>query len=451
MFPNSLAWSVATALVLTLAACTIAACQEVTPDEQGNDAPAPGREVYQRLHKEMTEHLKTHIVSLWYGKAIDEKGGFHQFYDNAWKRTDRDKKSLVYQSRLTWLASRLIKQYPREAETYRGHTLHGVRFLAEKLWDKEQGGFYWAVNSQGQPDLERKGEKHIYGNAFAIYAAASSYQTTKDPLALDLAKRAFNWIEERAHDKENGGYYEALTREGKPILTTTGSDAIGTRYGQKSMNSNIHLLEALTVLYQVWPDALVKQRLQEVYDIVATKVNAEEGYLHMFLTPAWQATSHEDSYGHDLETAFLLVEAQHTLKNPENEKTLWKTAQRLVDHAHKYGWDTERSGYYDSGPVNGAATHKDKVWWTQAEALNTLLLMHTHFGKQSPHYWQIFLRQWEFIKTKQVDARNKGWYPYLESDGTPQTNRFKSDEWTDPYHQGRAILQVIEMLEHLSK
>lgn len=451
MFPNSLTWSVATAIVLTLAACTIAASPESSPDDPGKDIPAPGRETYKRLHKEMTDHMKTHIVSLWYGKSLDEKGGFYQFYDNAWKRLDRDKKSVVYQSRLTWLASRLIKQYPDEAKAYKEYTMHGVRFLAEKLWDKERGGFYWAVNTAGQPDPEHQGEKHIYGNAFAIYAAAGSYQATQDPQALDLAKRAFTWIEEHAHDTNNGGYYEALTREGKPILTASGSDSIGTQYGQKSMNTHIHLLEAFTALYQVWPTPQVKQRLQEVYDIVATKVNAEEGYLHMFLAPNWQPVSHEDSYGHDLETAFLLVEAQHTLKNPENEKTLWQIAQRLVDHAHKYGWDTEHGGYYDSGPVNGAATHKDKVWWTQAEALNALLLMHTHFGTKNPQYWQIFNQQWEFIKSKQVDAKNRGWFPYLQEDGTPQTGRFKSDEWTDPYHQGRAILQVMEMLEHLSK
>ena len=82
---------------------------------------------------------------------------------------------------------------------------HGVTVLAQKLWDKEKGGFYWAVDDSGRPTRDWSDEKHAYGNAFGIYAAASSYAVTKDPDALDLARRGFRWLDEHAHDAKNGG------------------------------------------------------------------------------------------------------------------------------------------------------------------------------------------------------------------------------------------------------
>jgi mannobiose 2-epimerase len=91
-------------------------------------------------------------------------------------------------------------------------------------------------------------------------------------------KRAFAWLETHAHDPKNGGYYEQLTREGKPILSPPGTaktDVVGAGYGFKSMNSHIHLLEAFTALYEIWPDATLRRRLREVFEIVRDKIAVE--------------------------------------------------------------------------------------------------------------------------------------------------------------------------------
>ena len=249
-----------------------------------------------------------------------------------------------------------------------------------------------------------------------------------------------------------GAYYEALMRDGTPILTPPGTspnDAIGTPYGEKSMNTHIHLLESLTALYKVWPDSMLRARLQEVFHLVRDRIAAPSGYLNMFFKPDWTAVSNTDSYGHDLETAYLLTEAASALGQPNDPQT-WATARRLVDHALRYGWDAQYSGVFDQGTANGAATQMEKVWWEQAEALNAFLLMHERYGRATTRYWTAFVHEWTFIRDHQVDAQHGGWYKSVSRDGSPIPGQGKSDSWTDPYHQGRALLNVTNRLDDLA-
>jgi mannobiose 2-epimerase len=92
----------------------------------------------------------------------------------------------------------------------------------------------------------------------------------------------------------------------------------------------------------------------------------------------------------------------------------------------------------------------EKIWWVEAEHLNALLMLHEHFGKQTPVYWNAFLKQWSFITNSQIDPVNGGWYPTVHEDSTP-ASRVKSDRWTECYHQGRAMLNVSAQLRRLAE
>src|ERR1035438_5620761 len=149
-------------------------------------------------------------------------------------------------------------------------------------------------------------------HAFGIYALAASYQATKDAAILNLAKKAFLWMEAHAHDSNHLGYFENIGPDGKPANPAR-ANAVGAGAGQKSMNSSIHILEALTGLYQAWPDPLVKQRVQEMLDMCRTKIYLEPGYMIQFLSADWHRTASPDSFGHDVEAGFLMVEAAEAL------------------------------------------------------------------------------------------------------------------------------------------
>lgn len=415
-------------------------------------APAarPAKEAYLRIADEIEANLKQEILDKWFPVAVDEQGGgFFENYGLDWTRGPGGNKSIVYQSRLTWTSAQAAQRYPAQAAMYLAMTRRGAACLADKLWDKNGGGFYWQVGANGQPVA---GAKQMYGHAFGIYALAASYQATKDPVTLELAKKAFQWLEAHAHDSVNKGYYENIGADGKPVALGGRDNAVGAAAGQKSMNTSIHILEALTGLYQVWPDPLLKTRVQEMLEVCRDKIYAEPGYLIQFLAADWKPTRSPDSFGHDVEAGFLMVEAAEALG--QDDPRAWTAARKLVDHALQYGWDKERGGLFDSGTLNaqGAVTgglRTEKIWWVQAEQLNALLLQHEHAGKETPTYWEAFLKEWGWIAKYQIDHTHGGWWATVQADGTP-ASRVKADMWTECYHQGRAMLNVSARLRKLA-
>ena len=414
-------------------------------------APPPSE--YQRLSAEIETNLQEHVLGVWYPRSIDsEHGGFYENFSENWTRRSNNTKSIVCQSRLTWTASRIVLRNAELAEKYLTYANHGATFLRNKMWDHETGGFYWSISKNGRPSTGRGPEKHVYGNAFGIYSLATHFHASHDSASLDLAKTAFAWLEEHAHDSVNDGYFENFDGTGTPIMNSSNGsrDPLGVPYGWKSMNSHIHLLEAFAALYEVWPDTFVKIRLQEVFEIVRDRIVVAPGAQGLFFTQDWRPLPDHDSYGHDVETAYLLVEAEEILRGETSEDT-WRIARQIVDHSLDYGWDTEHGGFFDGGGVFGPATRRDKVWWVQAEGLNALLLMHTRFGVETDRFWNAFLQEWAFISDHQIDRKHLGWFANLSEEGVSQPGANKGDAWTENYHQGRALMNVTKMLNALAE
>jgi mannobiose 2-epimerase len=420
--------------------------------QAAGSAPAtpPTKEAYLRIANEVEANLQKEILDKFFPATVDEKGGgFYENYTLDWVRTNETYKSIVYQSRLTWTSAEAARRFPAQAGLYLAMTRRGAACLADKFWDKTGGGFYWQVGTNGQPV---SGTKQMYGHSFGIYALAASFQATKDPATLDLAKKAFQWLEEHSHDSVNKGYIENIGADGKPVTAGGRGNAVGARIGQKSMNTSIHLLESLTALYQVWPDPLLKTRVQEMLEICRDKVFSEPGYLIQFFSADWQPTVSADSFGHDVEAGFLMVEAADALG--QDDPKAWTDARHLVDHALQYGWDNQLGGLYDHGTLGpqgvitgGLAT--EKIWWVEAEQLNALLLQHERMGKETSKYWDAFVKEWDWITKYQVDHTNGGWWPTVRADGVP-ASKIKADGWTECYHQGRAMLNVSARLRKLA-
>ncbi|GAC1667259.1 MAG: cellobiose 2-epimerase [Candidatus Acidiferrum sp.] len=415
---------------------------------------APTRQNYLKFADEVEATLHRDVLDVWYPRSIDkENGGFRSDFDRQWRPSKSGGKFSVFQGRMTWVAAQIVMRRPDLKDQYLPYVKHGVDYLDNVMWDKQFGGFYWGLDDKSQISPAFTDGKHLYGISFCLYAAAAAYQATQDPKALDLAQRGFRWVEEHAHDNQNGGYFEWLTREGKVAEARVDDQGklreapVGPA-GYKSMNTHIHLLEAYTQLYQVWKDDAVRRRLEELLGIVRDKISVEPGVMNLYFTNDWRPIPDHDSYGHDVEAGYLLLESAEVLGHVNDAKTE-KMAKMLVDHALAYGWDATYGGFYQDGTTFGRAESRQKEWWVQDEGLNALLLMHDKYGQGNDKYFKAFQLQWRLIADYQIDHEFHGVYEMLGPDGAP-IDAAKGRIWKAAYHDGRAFLNVSERLRKLA-
>ena len=403
---------------------------------------------------EMDAVLRRDLLDVWFPRSVDPAGGFHSNFTRDWKPAASAGKFSVFQGRMVWVASEIVMKRPELKTKFRPIIDHGMKYLSEVLWDKQYGGFFWGLDDNGNISPQYTDGKHLYGISFGLYGATAAYQATNDPAALRLAQQAFRWIDEHAHDSKNGGYFEWLTRDGRVVPSNPDHarvDAVpfaGFPIGYKSMNTHIHLLESFTQLYEVWKDELLRRRVVELLEIVRDRICVAPGVMSLYFTPEWRAIPDHDSYGHDVETAYLMLETEEVLgqHDPKTEAM----ARRLVDHALAYGWDENYGGFYREGTSTGPAEDLRKEWWVQFEGLNALLLMHEKYGKQTDAYFRAFRKQWQFIKDKQIDNEFGGVYDTVERDGTVK-DFTKARIWKEAYHDTRALLNVTSRLRRLAR
>ena len=417
-------------------------------------AQMPAKTDYQKLADEMENVLQKDVLAVWFPRSVDQEGGFYSNFTRDWQRTTSEGKFSVFQGRMVWVAAQVMRQRPALKAQYQPIVNHGLKYLEEVLWDQKHGGFFWGLDEHNNTSPIYTDGKHLYGISFGLYGATAAYQATNDQRALDLAQKTFRWIDQHAHDDQNGGYFEWLTREGKVVQpkgghTAEGIPVAGFPIGYKSMNTHIHLLESFTQLYEVWPNDQLKNRLAELLAIVRDKICVEPGVMNLYFTPEWRAIPDHDSYGHDLETAFLILEADAALNGTPAAKTD-RMAKLLVDHALAYGADEKNGGFYRDGTTFGAAEDKRKEWWVQFEALNVLLLMHQKYGRDTSVYFKAFEKQWNFIRDHQRDSEFGGIYDTVEQDGTVKDHT-KSRIWKECYHETRALLNTIARLRELGR
>ncbi len=425
------------------------------------------------LVKSVEENLNDQILNMWYPRTRDDEyGGFLTNFAYDWKQDKDQPKFIVTQARHVWTTASIYEFYPDRKE-YLDLADHGYQFLREHMWDQQYGGFYQLVDRNGEVLEKFDGQKkRAYGNAFGIYGLAAYYGVSKKDSVLDLAKKAFLWLDDHSRDPEYGGYFQHMQRDGSVIRREDVTQYQGSdQYviGLKDYNSSIHLLEAFTELYKVWPDSLVRDRLQEMYHIIKDTMVTDEGYLQLYFFPNWQLFTDTDlaafdpnetkaevnfiTFGHDVETAYLLLEAAEALGYPINDKLLEFT-KKMVDHALDNGWDADKGGFFGEGKyMESKMVIIDSVknWWSQAEGLNSLLIMDHYFPNDQHQYYEHFKKLWHYVDTYLIDHQHGGWYANGIDKKPDEVHSPKAQIWKGPYHTSRAMMNCIRQLKAREK
>ena len=395
--------------------------------------------MFPRFQKVLSENIQ----DFWLQKGLDrEYGGYVISFDNEGRIVTPYNKMIVTQARQVWLHSRLARAGYKREENLRA-AAHGYHFLREKMWDAQNGGFYWEVDQTGKP---LRTNKHLYGQSFGLYAISEYALAVRDDEALKWARELFQLLEAKAHDARHKGYNEFFTADWKPVPAGTANFIARASTPVKLYNTHLHLLESITTFYRASKLPLARARLLELIEIETDKVVRKEYPLCTDVhSPDWTPILEGDyataSYGHDLENIWLVMDACEAIGvKPEKYRKLF---EGLFTYSLKYGFDEEKGGFFNGGPFNQPATNRNKVWWAQAEALVAALWMHRLTGDQK--YLRVFAKTWDFIDKNMIDWEHGEWRDTITPDG--QIRGPKASIWKAGYHNGRAMIECLAVLE----
>ena len=377
------------------------------------------------------DELTRNILPWWIRKMPDpDNGGFYGRRDGRDNVVPGAPKGGILNARILWsfAAAYIWKPDPLYLEM----AMRARDYVFRHFFDDEYGGTYWCLKSNGEP-LDTK--KQIYSQAFFIYALSTYHMGTGDREALDRAIDLFRLIEKYSFDHERGGYFEAFTREWGEIadLRLSAKDA----NEKKTMNTHLHVLEAYTALYRIWPDPELKQQLAALVKVFAERiVDPETAHLNLFFDEEWNCRSTIVSYGHDIEASWLLCEAAEVIGDADSVKGV---ALRIASAAHE-GLAEDGSLFYEK---DDAAGHfdRDRHWWVQSEAVVGFLNAWQLSGDAG--WLEMASDALEYIRANISDRDQGEWFWSIRADGTVNRDDDKAGFWKCPYHNTRMCLEVL--------
>lgn len=380
---------------------------------------------------EVRRHMTECIIPFWKGLRDNEHGGYYGFVGYDLEPDKQAVKGCILNSRITWFFSNAYtllrdKSLLAEAE-------HGFQFMRDYCMDKENGGIYWSVNYDGTPEETLK---HTYNQAFAIYALSSYYEASGDKEALSMAFSLFNIIETKCRDEV--GYLEAFSRYFEEIdnekLSENGVMA------EKTMNTLLHVFEAYTELYRVSRDGKVKERLHDILDSFATQVyNPKLHRQEVFFDKNMNSILDLHSYGHDIETAWLIDRGVEILGEEEYDRKMSPITKDLTEQIYKVAFD----GHSLSNECEKGVVDTHRIWWVQAETVVGFLNGYEKTPEKS-EYYEAAGAVWNYIKEYILDKRKGSeWYWRVDENGRPDEEKPIVEPWKCPYHNGRMCIEVI--------
>jgi mannobiose 2-epimerase len=448
----------------------------------------------------MQDVLTQNILHFWLNHMVDhEHGGFYGRIDGSGVLHPDAEKGAILNARILWsfsAAYRVLKAIDNSqltidnsqlaidhsatgkdgaanngqcsmvnAQCYLDAATRAKDYLIEHFIDREYGGVYWSLDSQGQP-LDTK--KQFYAIGFAIYGLSEYARATGDREALDYAIQLYECIEEHAFDRVYNGYIEAMTRDWQPIADMRLSD-LDANY-PKSQNTHLHIIEPYTNLYRcirelqaattcnyvpvlgsvlpvdvVVPTetlASIEGSLRNLIDIFTDRIlNPATHHLDLFFDMDWtRGAGRLESYGHDIECSWLMHEAALVLGDPKVLRRV-EPIVREVAQASTKGLRPDGSMIHEANLDTGHVDD-DLHWWVQAENVVGWFNLWQHFGDETA--LDRAVRCWQYIKTQLIDWDNGEWYWSRHADGTLNTVDDKAGFWKCPYHNSRMCLEVIE-------
>lgn len=307
--------------------------------------------------------LADRVLPFWSRMADRYRGGFNPGWDLDTGRVRGNEVSVVSQAGLTFAFAHANEAGLAPVEVDPSwHVRHGLKFLMGPCRDVDRGGFYDRVSLAGGVTSDAK---RTEVQATAIVALVEAYRVTGDDDVLDAAMETFRLVTRHLRDRSAGGWFEGAnadwSRDGRP--------------GIKRAETHLAVLQALTALAGVTPDAEVKGELAHAVTVLQERFfPSDPGRAKRRATPDWLAVPGELEYGPVMyalhaTAARSVGEAQVAL----GREVAWDRVRSLLDHATAHlAEEGPGAGVALMGYAGQPVLAEPRAWWAQAEVIAAL-------------------------------------------------------------------------------
>ena len=388
----------------------------------------------QNLESQFARELDE-ILSWWVKNMPDkDRGGFYgRVAYGEILHPDADK-GIVLNTRILWAFSAAARKTQNPA--YRKIADRAWEYIYTHFRDKEKGGMFWMLKANGEV---KDPKKQIYAQAFAMYAFSEYYMLTSSSLALSAAVEIFRLIEQHSYDPVQKGYLEAFDRNWQEMEDLRLSEIDANE--AKTMNTHLHILEAYTNLFRIYPEPELKLSLRSLILLFIEKfIDPETSHLHLFFDEEWNLKSRQISFGHDIECSWLLHEAAEVLDEKSILEKVIPITVQMAKATLENGLDIDGSVFNEK-----LDSHIDtnKHWWPQAEAVVGFWNAWQLSGEEK--YKLAAINCWNFIQTYIKDTEHGEWFWGRDEHGQ-LLQEDKAGPWKAPYHNSRMCLEMIRRI-----
>ena len=374
---------------------------------------------------EFKNHLVNDLIPFWSNLYDSEYGGFYDSVDSDNNIKKNSHKSAILQTRLLWFYSSCYKTL-KDEKLLKSAGLQ-FDFINKYMLDPDNGGIYWEVYHHGKL---KDSHKHTYALAFALYSISAYYSVSKNETALNAADRLFNLIE--TDYKTEYGYPEPVIIDKNKINHVC------------TMNTLLHLIEAYTEYYQAAKTEKSRIALEYTLNLVINKAYNDdlfriECYFDEFMNPVGDMLS----YGHDIESSWLIYRACEVLGNENILNNLAPKLEKIAQNVISKSFvDEGRNGmYYD---CRNGVENKKRSWWVMAEAIVALVHQYNLYKNEKSMFYAENI--WNYVKNYFISPYGE-WYMNVDESGKHTKNpEGLCGGWKCPYHNGRMCLEMMKAL-----
>jgi cellobiose epimerase len=361
----------------------------------------------------------TDIMPFWTKYALDKKSGaFFTNLNSLWLPFGSQDKypSMVSRHLFSYSVAYLLSGDEDNLKI----ADNTVKWLLENAWDKEYGGWYDALDSEGKPVQTTK---TTFVQVYAITGLTLYYFVTHDSTVLNYIEKSNELLESKVWDSTSGGYFNMMNRD------WTVSDS------NKSFSSQVTPVSGyLIYLYQATREKKYLDQINRILDTTMNKMaDKESGWILENFDRNWNYISGKEdeteiNIGHNIEAAWMLFRNYLLSGNPDH----LKSAKILTRKINKYGALHEKEIWLTTVGRSSSAMHgPDTYWWVQAYGNMFNLYLHHVLGESQ--YLDDFQKGASFWNSCFMDKKHGDTYFSVDTAG--RTNdKTKATRFKTSYH-----------------